>query len=267
MKRAVITLLTDFGLDDHFVGVMKGVILGICPGAAVIDITHELPSQAIGEAAFILGCAYPYFPPGSVHVVVVDPGVGTKRRPLAARCGDHFFVGPDNGVMSYAFADDREPQVVEITNPECRLPQVSATFHGRDVFAPAAAHLAAGTALESLGGTVERPVRLHLPAPRQTSRGLEAHVLHVDRFGNLITDLTQQHLSQWLAEEDARGVVIEAGHTSLRGIRSAYESVPRGRALALIGSAGRLEIAVNGGRASHVLGLDQGDTILLRKPE
>jgi len=265
MKRPVITLLTDFGLHDHFVGVMKGVVLAICPEAAVVDITHDLSPMAVGEAAFLLGCAYPYFPSGTVHLAVVDPGVGSHRRPLAARCGEHLFVGPDNGILTYPLADAPAWHAVAITNPRCRLNDVSATFHGRDVFAPAAAHLAAGMKLEELGPAVDDPVRLDLPAPRETSRGLEAHVLHVDRFGNLVTDLKRDLLQQWLGGEEAEGVIIEAGQGSLRGIKSCYEEVPEGRPLALIGSAGRLEIAINRGRASDRLALTKGDSILLRK--
>ena len=265
MKHPVITLLSDFGVHDHFVGAMKGVIAGICPDAAVVDITHDLSPMAVGEAAFLLGCAYPYFPAGTVHLAVVDPGVGSRRRPLAARCGDHLFVGPDNGIMTYALADAAEWQAVAITNPQCRLNDVSATFHGRDVFAPAAAHLAAGMSLEALGPAVKDPVLLDLPTPRETGRGLEAHVLHVDRFGNLITDLKREHLARWLGGEDPQGVIIEAGQGSLRGIKDCYEAVAEGRLLALIGSAGRLEIAVNCGRASDRLALTQGNSILLRK--
>jgi hypothetical protein len=265
MKRPVITLLTDFGLHDHFVGVMKGVVLAICPEAEVVDISHDLSPMAVGEAAFLLGCAYPYFPAGTVHLAVVDPGVGSRRRPLAARCGEHLFVAPDNGILTYPLADALAWQAVAIANPRCRLNNVSATFHGRDVFAPAAAHLAVGMKLEELGPTVDNPVRLDLPAPRETSRGLEAHVLHVDRFGNLVTDLKREVLERWLAGEDSEDVIIEAGQGLLRGIRTCYQEVPEGRPLALIGSAGRLEIAVNRGRASDRLPLSKGDSILLRK--
>jgi hypothetical protein len=265
MKRPIITLLTDFGLRDHFVGVMKGVILGICPEAAIVDITHDLAPHAVDEGAFVLGSACPYFPAGTVHVAVVDPGVGGSRRPLAARCDEHFFVGPDNGILSYAFAQAGEWQAVAITNPECRLPKLSATFHGRDVFAPAAAHLAAGVALETLGEVVDDPVLIKLPTPRETPQGLQAHVLHVDRFGNLVTDLREERLADWLGEASPADIVIEAGPVRLRGIMSSYEAAPPGSALALIGSAGRLEIAISRRSASHVLGLNRGDSIWLRK--
>jgi len=265
MKRPVITLLTDFGLRDHFVGVMKGVVMGICPEAMVVDITHDLSAMVVGEAAFLLGCAYPYFPAGTVHVAVVDPGVGGPRRPLAARCGEHLFVGPDNGVMSYAFDEVDDWQAVAITNPKRCLADVSATFHGRDIFAPAAAHLAAGVPLEDLGAAIQDPMRLDLPTPRETPRGLEAHVLHVDRFGNLITDLKREALQRWLGGDEAGRVIIEAGQGSLRGVRDCYEAVPEGRPLAIVGSTGRLELAINRGRASDRFRLGYGDAILLRK--
>jgi len=265
MTRPVITLLTDFGLRDHFVGTMKGVILGICPDAVMVDITHDLSSLAVSEAAFLLGCSYSYFPPGTVHLAVVDPGVGGERKPLAARCGEHLLVGPDNGIMTYVFGDCPDYQAFVIENPRCRLSEVSATFHGRDVFAPAAAHLAAGMALQEMGPPLAQPVLLTLPAPRETEHGLEAHVVHVDRFGNLITDLKRQELDRWLGGETFDRVTIEAGQRHLHGIRSSYESVAEGRPLALIGSAGRLEIAVNRGSASDRLALGHGDTILLQK--
>jgi len=265
MQRPVISLLTDFGLRDHFVGVMKGVILSICPDAQIVDITHDLSPMAISEGALLLGCSYPYFPPGSIHVAVVDPGVGGARRPLAVRCGERFFVGPDNGILTYPVADGKDCQAVAITNPKCHLAHVSATFHGRDVFAPAAAHLANGTPLEELGPAVADPVLLDLPEPRETERGLEAHVLHVDRFGNLVTDLKWERLDKWLGDGPRERMIIEAGQRTVRGLKDRYESAPEGQPLALIGSAGRLEIAVNRGRASDHLGLTQGDSILLRK--
>jgi S-adenosylmethionine hydrolase len=265
MQRPVISLLTDFGLRDHFVGVMKAVILSICPEAEIVDITHDLSPMAISDGALLLGCSYPYFLPGSIHVAVVDPGVGGARRALAARCDDRFFVGPDNGILSYAFADAKDYQAVAITNSKYCLSPTSATFHGRDVFAPAAAHLANGTPLEELGPAVVDPVLLDLPEPRETERGLEAHVLHVDRFGNLITDLKQHRLAEWLGSCDRRQVVIEAGQARLEGLQDHYETVAQGRPLAVIGSTGRLEIAVNRGSASDQLRLTQGDTIVLRK--
>jgi hypothetical protein len=265
MTRPVITLLSDFGVRDYFVGAMKGVILGICPDAVMVDLTHDLSSQAVSEAAFVLGCAYSHFPPRTVHVAVVDPGVGGQRKPLAARCGEHLLVGPDNGIMSYAFADHSDFQAFVIENPRCRLSEVSATFHGRDIFAPAAAHLAAGMPLEEIGPPLGQPVLLALPTPRESEHRLEAHVIHVDRFGNLVTDLRRRELDRWLGGEPSDRVSIEAGQRRLRGIKASYESVAEGRPLALIGSTDRLEIAVNRGSASDALGLAAGDAILLRK--
>jgi S-adenosylmethionine hydrolase len=264
MKRPVITLLTDFGRRDHFVAAMKGVILRICPDATIVDITHDVPPQGIGEAALLLACAYPYFAPGTVHIAVVDPGVGGARRPIAACCDEQFFVGPDNGILSYAFAEAAQWRAVEIANPDYRLSCVSATFHGRDIFAPAAAHLAAGIALEKLGPGIADPVMLELPTPTETRDGLEAHVIHVDRFGNLITDLKQERLAQWLSGKTAEGVVVEAAKTTMRGVKRSYDAVPKGGPLAIIGGSGRLEIAVNLGHAGDQLGLRVGDSVVLR---
>jgi len=267
MKRPVITLLTDFGLRDHFVGVMKGVILRICPDAMVVDITHDLPPHAVGEAAFLLACAYPYFPAGTVHVAVVDPGVGGARRPIAARCDEQLFVAPDNGILTYAFAEAGRWQAVEIAKPQYRLSSVSATFHGRDVFAPASAHLASGVPLEALGSCVTDPIMLYLPTPAETSQGLEVHIIHVDRFGNLITDLREERLTEWLSGQSAESIVMEAGETRIRGVSRSYDAAPEGRLLAIIGSSGRLEIAINRGHAGNLLRLRSGDTILLRRNE
>ena len=265
MKRPVITLLTDFGLRDHFVGVMKGVILRICPDAMVVDITHDLPPHAVGEAAFLLACAYPYFPAGTVHVAVVDPGVGGARRPIAARCDERLFVGPDNGILTYAVAEAGRWQAVEIAKPQYRLSSVSATFHGRDIFAPAAAYLATGVAVEALGPPITDLAMLQFPEPIETPHGLEAHIIHVDRFGNLITDLREERLTEWLSGESAESIVMESTQTRVRGVSRSYDAVPEGRLLAIIGSSGRLEIAINRGHAGNLLRLRSGDSILLRR--
>ncbi|MBC7228701.1 MAG: SAM-dependent chlorinase/fluorinase [Thermoflexales bacterium] len=270
----VITLLTDFGTEDEYVGVMKGVILSIAPGVPLVDLSHRIPPQDVRRAAFLLANAVPYFPPDTVHLAVVDPGVGTERRPLAVRTPTGTFVGPDNGLFSWVLAEVPEWTAVEIRELAYRLPRVSSTFHGRDIFAPAAAHLAAGVPLEGLGPRVEDPVVL--PPPRLEIRAgvLEGEVLYADRFGNLVTsigrfrweggDLRLAPAFRPASGERTVGAaaarVVLAG-AELRGIRRTYGDVPVGELLALVGSSGFLEIAVRQGSAAAVLGAAPGTPV------
>ena len=186
--RPIITLTTDFGLTDHYTGVMKGVILGICPAARIVDITHECRAYEIGEAAFTVAQVYRYFPPKTVHVVVVDPGVGTARRPILVEASGQFFVGPDNGVFAFVLSDEKH-KVRAVTNAKYFLQPVSQTFHGRDVFAPVAAHLAKGVTAARMGKPIDNYLRPHSIKPERTARrGWTGSILKVDRFGNLITN-------------------------------------------------------------------------------
>ncbi len=249
---AIITLLTDFGLADAYVGIMRGVILGINPAATVVDLTHGVPPQDIGYAAFELGTAWRYFPTGTVHVVVVDPGVGGERAAIAARVGEQFFVAPDNGVLSYVLAEG-PAAVYRLTERRYWLPHTSHTFHGRDVFAPVAAHLSLGVPLHALGQPHERPVTFPLPQPRRRPDGTwVAHVIHADRFGNLVTSLpaSRQPL------DGVRGARI-AGRQIDTVVR-AYAEAPEGALAILEGSAGYLEIAVRNGSAREKLGAGPG---------
>ena len=195
MSRPVITLTTDFGQTDGYVGAMKGVILSICPDTVLVDISHQIRPQAVEQAAYVLSTAAAYFPPGTVHLVVVDPGVGSVRRPIAVHTAQSTYVGPDNGVICLALNQDPARQAVHLTESSYRLSPASATFHGRDIFAPAAAHLACGTALDDLGEAlplsklVELPTRAPQPQP---GGGWRCAILHVDRFGNLITNFRIQ---------------------------------------------------------------------------
>src|SRR5262245_43158568 len=224
----LITLTTDFGSRDPFVGIMKGVILSICPAARLVDLTHELAPQDVLGGRLALESAVPFFPDGTVHLAVVDPGVGTARRPIAIRCGRHHLVGPDNGVLSFAL-EHPGCTVVALAAPEYRLPEVSATFHGRDIFAPAAAHLAAGLPLERLG--------LSLPGCRLEGGAVIVEVLDADHFGNLITSIA----STRLAEIPGRGVpTVEVnGRPALRLVGS-YAEGGDGEPAAIAGSTGRL---------------------------
>ena len=255
--RPIITLLTDFGSADVFVGVMKGVILGMAPQVHVVDLTHEVPPQAVAVAAFLLETAWREFPPGTIHLVVVDPGVGSSRRPLAAEGPHGRFVAPDNGVLSPILQAGEATALHALTRPEFFRQPVSRTFHGRDIFAPVAAHLANGVSLAALGPPVSDPVRLDLPRPESLpDGGATGQVLHVDRFGNLITNLPEV----LFAAERGVPVVAVAGRL-IRGLADSYAQVPAGRPGAIVGSAGTLEVFVPGGSAAATLGVTRGAAV------
>ena len=255
----ILTLTTDFGLKDGFVGVMKGVIWGICPEARIADLSHSVAPQNVLEGAFVLARACPFFPPGTVHLAVVDPGVGTERRPLAARLGDHFFVGPDNGLFTPVIeATERKGEAldfVHLTNPRYWLPDVSRTFHGRDLFAPVAAHLAGGVPLAELGPAITDPVRIPLPHPEKTASGWNAHVTGVDSFGNLTTDLPASAL------ERRERVLFRLLGREVRGLVDSYGHEQPGALVALADSQGFVEIAAVNGSAAQLLGAQAGDVV------
>jgi S-adenosylmethionine hydrolase len=272
----ILTLLTDFGTQDEYVGVMKGVILSIAPDVRLVDLSHQIPPQDVRRAAFLLTSAVPYFPPDTVHLAVVDPGVGTERRPLAVRTPAGTFVGPDNGLFSWVLAGVPEWVAVEIREPAYRLPHVSFTFHGRDIFAPAAAYLAAGVPLERLGPRLTDPVRL--PSPRLEVRddAIEGEVLYADRFGNLVTSVGRfswdgDRLQLAPAFRPMSGEVtigataarVALAGAELRGIRRTYGEVAVGEPLALVGSSGFLEIAVRQGNAAATLDAVPGTPVTL----
>jgi len=272
----ILTLLTDFGTEDEYVGVMKGVILSIAPDVRLVDLSHQVPPQDIRRAALLLMNAVPYFPPDTVHLAVVDPGVGTARRPVAIRTPAGTFVGPDNGLFSWVLARVPEWTAVEIREPAYRLPLVSSTFHGRDVFAPAAAHLAAGLPLEKLGPRVEDPVWLPPPRLKIGDFAAEGEVLYADRFGNLVTSigyLQREKDAMVLAPAfgprgdwrlfSARAAGVVVGDVKLRGIRQTYGEAAVGELLALVGSSGFLEIAVRQGSAAAALGAVPGTPVTL----
>jgi hypothetical protein len=240
----VISLTTDFGLVDGYVAAMKGVMLTICPQATLVDVCHEIRPQAILEAAYVLSTAAPYFPPGTVHLVVVDPGVGTARRAVAVETGRAIYVAPDNGVLGLALAGDEPRSAVELAEARYRLPAVSATFHGRDLFAPAAAHLAGGRSLAEMGPALPVTDLVALPPSEQPE------VLHVDRFGNLVT-------SYRVAAGEGR-LAVTVGGVRLTGPARTYAEVEPGEILTYVGSSGYLEIAVRGGSAARLLGVGAG---------
>ena len=250
---SVITLCTDFGLSDSYAAAMKGVILGINPRATIVDVTHAIPQHDIAAAAFVLNGYYRYFPKGTVHVVVVDPGVGGQRYDMVVKTKDHLFVGPDNGVFSFVLM--HEPAVCH----ELKIRRTaSATFHGRDVFAPAAARLSLKWEKSILGGIIRRPRVLDLPKPIVSSRGVTGQVVHIDHFGNLITNITG-HLLGTIAKNKTLEIFIKGA--TLHGMHDTYEQCRTAAPCALIDSFGLLEIAVNTGSASKELGARRGDAV------
>jgi len=282
----LVTLTDDFGTADGYVGTMKGVILNIAPDTRLVDISHEIAPQNVRQAAYVLYVAYPFFPPHAVHLVVVDPGVGSARRPIALRTPAGYFVGPDNGVFSYVMTCEPVEALVELSDPCYRLVEVSHTFHGRDIFAPAAAHLAAGVPITALGPPVRDPVTFPPPRLEVVSDGITGEVLHADHFGNVITSIGQlvwsgNELSLEPAFRGVRGKGQETGdreHVRFRadevsvvvvgqeigGVYHTYAEVEPGETLALVGSEAHLEIAVREGNAAQRLGLRPGDAVMLR---
>jgi S-adenosylmethionine hydrolase len=255
----VLTLTTDFGIKDGFVGTMKGVIWGICPSAQIADISHSITPQNVLEGAFVLWRAYPFFPAGSVHVAVIDPGVGTRRRPIAAHLGLHYFVGPDNGLFTPIFEDAERngwaKEIIHLKNKKYFLSEVSHTFHGRDIFAPVGAAIANGVPLGDLGPAIYDPVRLTMPKPEKTLTGWRAHVTLVDIFGNLSTDLPASAL------EGHESVVFHLLGQEVPGLVDSYGQEQPGALVALVDSENFIEIAAVNASAANVLGAQTGDIV------
>ena len=264
MARPVVAFLTDFGAADVYAGVMKGVVLGICPDAALVDVTHDLVPHDVHHGAHALAAAYAHFPPGTIFVVVVDPGVGSARRGIAAELGAYRFVAPDNGVLTPAFEDLGPGRVVALENPRYRGAVLSRTFQGRDRFAPAAAWLAMGVALDSLGPAITDAQRINLSRPRVGDGGIEAHVIHVDHFGNLITDLGRSALQRFAG---SGGVRIRVAEATIDRIAGTYADVAAGALCALIGSTDALEISCREGSAASRLGVGRGATVSISRGE
>jgi S-adenosylmethionine hydrolase len=264
-KKRVVTLTTDFGTDNWFAGSMKGVICGINPGTEVIDISHDIPKHDVRKAAFILLNAYSYFPEGTVHVAVVDPGVGSERLSIAAASGNHCFVGPDNGVFSFVLGRDEGVRVVSLENRRYMLKDVSGTFHGRDVFAPVAAHLTLGVDLSELGPPLESWVRLEASRPRHLGdRELVGHIIYIDHFGNCISDVSRKDLGELSGGEVPKRVNIRIRDGVVRRISSTYADGSAGELLCLFGSSGYLEFAVNRGNANETFKLSEGGEFILK---
>jgi S-adenosylmethionine hydrolase len=256
MRAPIVTLTTDFGLSDHYVGVMKGVILGICPGAQLVDIAHEVTTYAIGEAAFTIAQAYRYFPAGTAHLVVVDPGVGSPRRPIVVEAAGQLFVGPDNGVFGMIFAGEKH-EVRLIQNRKYFRELVSHTFHGRDIFAPVAAHLAAGVEASLIGEVLDNYIRPSFERPRQTDpRSWAGEILKVDHFGNVITNFK--------ADDFPRLEVLGVGEARACRLVRSYAEAQTGELVVIAGSSGYLEVSMNQDSAAKKIGCRSGDACQIR---
>lgn len=256
---SVLSLLTDFGIQDGFIGVMKGVIWGIFPDVKIADISHQIQPQNILQGAITLWRAAPFFPEGSVHVAVVDPGVGTKRRAIAAQLGTQFYVAPDNGLLTPLIQDAKSQgffhNFVELTNPNYWLSDISTTFHGRDIFAPVGAYLASGIKLEDFGPQIDDPILIELPQPIKTQAGWQAHVVAIDIFGNIGTDLLAEQL------KDFEDIVIRLKGREIEGLVSSFGHREPGELTALVSSNGFIEVAIVNGNAADVLGVKTGDVV------
>lgn len=255
----LITLMTDFGHRDHFVGVMKGVIAAIAPRARVISVTHGIEPFQITQARYLLSQTYPYFPPRTIHVVVVDPGVGGARRPLLVEAAGQYFIGPDNGLFTDVLALPKA-RARELSNRAQWRATISSTFHGRDIFAPAAAHLAAGAAPARAGRLIRDARLAESLAPQRTGKRLwTGQVVHIDHFGNLITNLAPLDMP----ELGPRRTVLKIGYEIIDGIAPSYSAAAPGAVVAVVGSGGTIEVAVNQGHAARKLGLGIGSPVEL----
>jgi S-adenosylmethionine hydrolase len=264
---AVISLLTDFGTDDEYVGLVKAVIYGIAPGADVVDLCHRIEPQDVAGAAFLISSAWRYFPENSVHLVIIDPGVGTDRAIIAVKSAGHIFLAPDNGVLTRIFDRDPAVRIVRVENRAFFRAQVSRTFHGRDIFAPVGAHLLRGISMDQLGPAAPAGSlrRIEAAARRSDERGeIVGAVVWVDRFGNLITDIEVNEANRIRGEEEGLPLQVHIAGRILTGLCRSYGDVEPGEALVVVGSRGTLEIAVNCGSASAKLGCGRGDPVRIR---
>lgn len=252
--NGIITFLTDFGDADGFVGIMKGVILSINAQAKVVDISNSLPPQDIEAGALVLHNSYKYFPKGTIHVAVVDPGVGSDRRILVVQTKNYFFIAPDNQILKHIFYNNETFTVVEVLNKTYFLDEISRTFHGRDIFAPVAAHLSLGVPVSKFGPEVTDFERGEISQPVILAKKIIGKIVHIDKFGNLITNISADLVNKKLLS-------ISAGLTSLPGLVDSYADVGLGKPLAIIGSSGFVEISVRNGNAGEQLSLQRGETV------
>ncbi len=264
MRRArVITLLTDFGYQDAYVGIMKGVIASINPLASVIDICHNTPPGDILNGAYLLYTSYKYFPKGTIHVAVIDPGVGSARGILCVQTQDYLFLAPDNGLLSFIARKERLKRIIQVTNGDYFLPAPGCTFHGRDIFAPVAAHVSLGIQPQQLGTRTDRLHYLEIPVPVwKEGKKVEGQIISVDRFGNLITNITREHIAG--LKTDMHEIETTIGRRKITGLSNTYTDVPAGKPLLLFGSVDFLEISVNQGNAQKYFHVKKGTAIRIQ---
>lgn len=261
MARPIIALLTDFGTHDHYAGTMKAVVLGICSDANLVDISHDIPPHDVMTAALELAACYKYFPSGTIFLVVVDPGVGSQRRGLAVDTGEHRFIAPDNGVLTAVLKDSPPKKIVELTERRYARATVSKTFEGRDRFAPAAAWLAKGVDLTTLGRSAGDYQRLFLPTPDVTTDSIVGEVIRIDRFGNLVTNIDHKLFDRF----SSGPIELFAGPHRVARVVATYADAAPGETCALFGSTDQMEIAVNAGNAAEHLNLGRGAKVSIRK--
>lgn len=264
---SIITLLTDFGTQDAYVGVMKGVILSINPSAIVVDVCHYIDPQDLIEAAYLIKSSYSFFPKGTVHIIVVDPGVGGNRSIVAVKLSGHIFLAPDNGVLTLLMDEEEVEAIVRVENPNYFLNSISRTFHGRDIFAPVGSHITKGVPIEALGPhlNIKDIIRLNIPKPHISNKDeLTGTVISIDRFGNCISNIDENYLNKFFKNGSEKKLEVKTGKTIIKGLSRTYTDVGSGCPLAIIGSSGFLEIALNGNNASHQLKIEKGDTITLK---
>jgi len=264
MKK-IITLLTDFGLKDPYVSAMKGVILSICPDANIVDISHEIRKFDIRQGAYILAASAPFFPKGTIHIGVVDPGVGTIRKAIIIETKRSFYIGPDNGLLTLAALREGIREVVQITNKKYMLPRVSHTFHGRDIFASAAAHLANGVPIEDFGPPLEKYETLSFSEPHVRKNQVEGEIIYIDGFGNIVTNIYSEILEKTgINEGDKIKILLNDKLEKVLRICKAYDEVKKGDFLAIIGSSNFLEISINQGNAAQKLNVKEGAKIVVK---
>jgi len=264
-ENRLITLTTDFGLKDHFVGAMKGVIVKICPDVNFVDISHKVQPHDVFEAMMIFKNSYKYFPDRTIHLVVVDPGVGSNRRPLLVYSENQYFIGPDNGVFSPLFQKEEDVLVIDITADHYFMKDVSYTFHGRDIFAPVAGYLAKGVDLKSFGDPVTDYIKLDFPKPKAPDKStLEGEIIYADNFGNLISNVASSHFQTFLNNSAQKTFKITIGNNEINKISQYYDEFPPGNLCAIFGSTDHLEFSLLQESAEKKLGLKPKEKVIIQ---
>lgn len=261
---SIITLLTDFGLNDEYVGTMKGVILSVNPSATIIDITHNIDPHDIIQAAFTIKSSYKFFPEGTVHLVVVDPGVGGSRTIIAIEMAGHTFLAPDNGILTLLVEERNIDKIIRVDNKKFFLKSISQTFHGRDIFAPVSAHISSGIKINDIGTPINKNelVKLSIPEPRISDKGeLVGTIVSIDHFGNLITNIDSNCLKNFCRPEFRKKPEINIANSKISGLSESYENSSPNSPLIIVGSRGYLEIAINCGSAKSYFKAEKGNTI------